>query len=438
MTPPRQAVAGAGTGPDVELADIGSRRPGSPAAALAHRSFRWVYLGSFASNIGTWMQNFTLGALADQMTGKSWYIGLVTFAQLGPMLLLSPWAGVIADAFDRKRIMLTAAGFQAVFSCLLAWAALSEVPSRLGIVGLVFVIGVAGALNAPAANATLPALVGRRELPGAISLNSFQMNASRVVGPLLAGLVVGIERPSAIFLVNAATYLFVIAAVSLVRFESRPTATDTTEGPLTRFRLGIVAARADRIIWRVLVTVSVYSLCSLIFIYQMHPFAIRRLGGTGTTFTILFSAFGLGAALGAIAVGTVLAALSRPRLTRWGLIGFAVSLAVFATSTSPVPAYIAAFVTGWCYFVVITCLSTILQERVDDAVRGRVMGLWMMGWAGLVPLGSLIGGPIIDAVGLVWVFLFGAAVAGALAVYADLEPLVDDGPVVPPASLLDP
>jgi MFS family permease len=111
---------------------------------------------------------------------------------------------------------------------------------------------------------------------------------------------------------------------------------------------------------------------------------------------------------------------------------------VFATSTSPVPAYIAAFVTGWCYFVVITCLSTILQERVDDAVRGRVMGLWMMGWAGLVPLGSLIGGPIIDAVGLVWVFLFGAAVAGALAVYADLEPLVDDGPVVPPVSLLDP
>jgi MFS family permease len=100
------------------------------------------------------------------------------------------------------------------------------------------------------------------------------------------------------------------------------------------------------------------------------------------------------------------------------------------------PAYIAVFVTGWFYFVVITSLSTILQERVDDEHRGRVMGLWMLGWAGLVPLGSLIGGPIIDAVGLTWVFMFGAIVALGLAWYADLRFPEPDGPPIQPDSLM--
>ncbi len=437
MNPPRLAVGeGADTaGPDLTGPD--RHRPGSPSAALAHRAFRWVFLGGFASNVGTWMQNFTLGALADNLTHKSWYIGLITFAQLGPTLLLSPVAGVVADTVDRKKIMITAAVFQGTFSLLLAWAALSRHPSEVALVALVFVIGIAGAFNAPAANATLPALVGRRELPGAVSLNSTQMNTSRVLGPLIAGLAIGISHPALIFVINAATYLFVIAAVGLVPFDSKPVRSNT-DGPLARFRQGVAAARADRVITRVLVTVSLYSLCSLIFIYQLHPFALHRLGGGEHTFTALFSSFGLGAALGAIAVGTFLAHRSRPALTRWGLVGFAIALAILSLQRHPLPAYGAAFAVGWCYFVVITALSTILQERVDDAVRGRVMGLWMMGWAGLVPLGGLLGGIVIDQVGLTKVFLFGAVVAAGLAWYADLRLPNDDGPIVPPnISLLE-
>jgi len=404
--------------------------PGSTLSALANRAFRWIFIGTFASNIGTWMQNFTLGALADQMTGKAWFIGLVTFAQLGPTLLLSPVAGVVADTYDRKRTMIVCAAFQAVFSGLLAGASLNGHPHELVLVGLVFVIGIAGALNAPAAQATLPGIVGRVDLPPAISLNSAQMNTSRVIGPLIAGLAIGVNNPALIFAINGLTYLFVIAAVALVEFDSAPTA--LPEAPLARFRSGITAARADPILSRVLVTVSLYSLCSLIFIYQMHPFAIRNLHGTSRTFTLVFSAFGLGAAIGAISVGTVLAHRSRALMTRLGLGGFAVALGFFSFQTSPGPAYVAAFVTGWCYFVVITSLSTILQERVDDEVRGRVMGLWMLGWAGLVPVGSLVGGPIIDLVGIKWVFLFGAVVAAALAFYADLRMPDDDGPVMPP------
>jgi MFS family permease len=412
-------------------------RPGSPAAALAHRSFRWIFIGLFASNVGTWMQNFTLGALADDLTHKAWFIGLVTFAQLGPILLLSPFAGVLADAFDRKRLLITCTSAQAIFSVALAWVATSAHPSPASIVALVSVIGIAGACQAPAQAAILPALVGKEDLAGAVSLNSAQMNASRVVGPLAAGLLIGVQHPALIFLINAATYLFVIAAFALVPFDSKPTGA-SHEPPFQRLANGIRAAREDVVVSRVLVTVSLFSLCSLVFIYQLHPFSFRQLGGNEHTFTMLFSSFGLGAALGAIGVSTVLARFSRPRLTRIGLAGFAVSLGFLALQHHPWGAYIAAFFTGLCYFVVITALSTILQEQVDDAVRGRVMGLWMMGWAGLVPLGSLIGGRIIDAIGLPTVFVFGAGVALLLVLYARLDVPDDTGPIVPPErSLLD-
>lgn len=406
-------------------------RPGSLSAAFSHTAFRWVFSGSFASNIGTWMQNFTLGALADQLTGKSWFIGLVTFAQLGPTLFLSPLAGVLADTFDRRKLMVAAATMQTFLSFGLAVLVLNGRPNELALVLLVGAIGVAGAANAPAANATLPALVGRKDLSGAIALNSAQMNLSRVVGPLIAGLIIGLDHPAVIFGINAATYIFVIIAVIVAPFDARPTG-DNSDPPLQRLREGFVAAAADRVITRVLVTVSVYSFCSLIFIYQLAPFARKNLHGDSHTFTLVFSSFGFGAAVGAIAVGTFLIRVHRSALTRWGLVGFAISLTLMSIQHSVGPAMAAAFFTGVFYFTVITALSTVLQERVNDEVRGRVMGLWMMGWAGLVPLGSLIGGPIIDLSGLTRVFIFGAVVSLGLAWYADLRAPDDDGPLSAP------
>ena len=401
---------------------MGRFRAGSPAAAFSQRAFRWVFLGSFASNIGTWMQNFTLGALAFHLTRSSAYVGLVTFAQLGPVLVFSPFGGVIADRFDRRLTMMAAAVVQGSLSVVLAIVVARPNPSLSGIVVIVFGIGLASAANAPPANAALPELVGRRDLAGAISLNSAQMNAARVVGPMLAGFLVDLDRPARIFLINAATYLFVIGALAIVRFNSMPTADMSGEGPWTRFAGGVREATSHRVIQRILVTVSLYSLCSLVFIYQMPAFVKRSLGGDERTLTWVFVAFALGAALGAIAVGTVLSRLDRSPMTRIALVGFAVALTWLAFSRTTAMAFPAAFATGLGYFVVITNLVTVLQEQVRDEVRGRVMGLWMMGWAGMVPVGSLLGGGIIDAVGLTPVFVFGALVALGLAFYCDLRP----------------
>jgi predicted MFS family arabinose efflux permease len=322
--------------------------------------------------------------------------------------------------------MVTIAATQAVFSLGLALLAVDDTPNRAALVGLVLLIGIGAALNAPAAGATLPALVGRQDLQGAVALNSAAMNASRVAGPVLGGAVLALGGASLVFAVNAATYLFVIWAVGTVHADFSPKGRTGT-GPWQQLREGFRAAHEDRIIERVLLTVSVFSLCSLVFIYQMPLFAEERLGIDGLAYTLLFATFALGAAIGALSMGSFFSEVHRSRMARAGLLVFAAALAVFAVATSPALAFPAVFMTGASYFVVVTALMTTLQMRVADEVRGRVMGLWMMGWAGLVPLGGLIAGPAIDAVGIVPVLLFGAAVALVLALVVNLrEPDLED------------
>jgi MFS family permease len=160
---------------------------GTALSALRHRTFRVVFFGAFLSNIGTWMQNAILGAYAFTLTGSASYVGLLVFAQLGPSLLLSIVGGWIADLVDRRRLLIWVSMEQLGFSLGLALITTSSHPSRVAMFLMVLAIGIGQALYAPAYSAILPGLVGRRDLAGAISLNSAQMNGSRVIGPIIGG-----------------------------------------------------------------------------------------------------------------------------------------------------------------------------------------------------------------------------------------------------------
>ena len=177
---------------DVEDALVDADRafaPGTARAALAYPTFRRLYWGAFGSNVGSWMQNAVLGAYGLVLTGSAAFVGLIVFAQLGPLLLFSLVGGALADVLDRRWLLITVAIEQMVLSAVLAWMTTVEDPSRAGIVAIVFLIGVGQAIHAPTYSAALPALVDRADLPGAISLNSAQMNASRVVGPAIGGVL---------------------------------------------------------------------------------------------------------------------------------------------------------------------------------------------------------------------------------------------------------
>src|SRR5436190_9609123 len=232
--------------------------PGSARAALSHRNFTIVWAGLSASNIGTWMQNFTLAAYGWELTHSAGYVGLLGFAQLGPILLLSTVGGVVADAFDRRRVMVAMQMGQLVGSLVLALLAAAGHPSTTALFFCVLAIGVFNALNAPAMIAVIPNLVPRRDLQGAISLQSMQMNASRVVGPALAGVIYPGLGPAAVFAVNAVTYLFAVAGMALADFPSR-VAVVAEETGLARLASGFRIAWQDRLVRRILVTVTTFS-----------------------------------------------------------------------------------------------------------------------------------------------------------------------------------
>ena len=395
--------------------------PGSARAALSHRNFRVVWSGLFASSIGTWMQNFTLAAYGWELTHSTAYVGLLGFAQLGPILLLSIFGGALADAFDRRRLIVVMQLEQGIGSLVLAWLAHSSHPSQAAIFGCVLAIGVGNALNAPAMIAVIPNLVPKRDLQGAISLQSMQMNASRVVGPALAGVIYPGLGAAAVFVVNAVTYLFAVLGVVVADFPTR-VATAVSEGGFDRIVSGFRIAARDKLVRRILVTVTTFSFFSLSFIYLMPSLASDNLGMNPRSFAygLLFAGFALGAALGALSIGTFLVHQSKPRIVRVGLVSFAVLLAAFALVRHAALAYPLALTVGFSYFAVITSVSTILQSHLTDDVRGRVMALWMMAFGGTVPVGVLVAGWVADFTGITAVVLAGGVVALLLAWYADL------------------
>jgi MFS family permease len=395
---------------------------GTAVSALRHRTFRIVFLGAFASNIGTGMQNVVLGAYAYDLTRSSTFVGLIIFAQLGPALLLAMVGGLIADRVDRKKFLIVLSVEQLVFSLILAWVVRTPAPSHILLVAMVVMVGVGSAMFGPAYSAILPALVTRKDLPGAISLNSAQMNASRVIGPVIGGVAYHFVGPAWVFAGNAATYLFVVAALMVVSLPGLP----QTMRHASRWReltAGITTARDDRVVGRCLVTVFVFSLLALAFIGQMPVVAAHNLGidPKSADYGLLYACFGTGALIGAISIGTVFSRTSKPMIVRVGLVGYAAALTVFALLRAALPAYFVVAVVGAFYFAFITALNTALQTRLADGVRGRVMALWMMGFGGTVALGNLVVGPVVSAVGITDVLLFGAGVALVLSWYADVR-----------------
>jgi MFS family permease len=408
---------------DVEDALVDGDIPyqrGTAQAALRHRNFRIVYLGTFASNIGTWMQNVVLGAYALKLTGSAAFVGIVFFAQLGPLLFLSTTGGLLADVLDRRRLLVLAQLGQMLLSFGLAALVVADHPPEVALVALVFAIGIANAIGAPGLSAILPTLVPREDLAGAVALQSVQMNLSRVIGPAIGGVLYATFDAAPVFAINALTYAFAIIGLLWATYPRRVNAVVEERG-VQRLLSGVRIVRRDPLLSQVIVTLFTFSFFSLAFVGLMPVIAEHNLGmdPKSTAYGVLYACFGLGAALGAITVGTVFAHRPKSRLLRPGFLAFAVVLTVFAVLHSPAPAYPVSALLGYVYFVVITSLSTVLQADLDESIRGRVMALWIMGFGGTVPLGVLAAGWIGNVASITAVMIAGSIWAVVLAVWSD-------------------
>ena len=412
---------------DTQLPPLPHRhRAGTARAAFSYRNYRLVWTGMLLSNIGTWMQNLALPAYIDDRTGSAKIVSLLVFAQLGPLLLLAIPGGIIAGRYNLQRYLLAMQWVQLVFSLVLA-----AIVSVDGPIWALFLaqtaIGVGNALNAPAFQASVPMLVDRRDLAGAISLNSTQLNGSRVAGPAIAALLAiwGVST-SQIFIINAATYLFLIISLFMVQIPDIRSA--PTETGWRRALSGVNIAKSRRVLSRLLISMTAFSLFCLIYVGLFSSVARLNFGisPVRSTYRWLYAVWGFGALCGALATGTFLSHIHRPTIIRWGFVGFAIALATFANIHSVTWAFPVGFVLGLFYFMTANAMVTVFQQNLRDNERVTVMPLWFMSFGGTVTIGGLLAGPIIDAIGARWVLFFGAIFALFLAWWCDLDRLPKD------------
>jgi MFS family permease len=383
-----------------------------------------MWIGSFGSNIGTWMQTVVMGSYVYKLmkpTGHpSTYTGLMIFAQLVPLMALAMIGGVIADKVDRRKWLIVLQCEQGLVSLGLAFAVAGDrrPPFWLLFAG-VALIGVGNAFNAPTWSSVFPMLVGREDMPGALALNSVMINGTRVVGPAIAAVLYPILHSAAwIFAINAVTYLFVIFALIIVRLPAT-VAKDVDMPMWDRFMAGIRAARRIPIVGKSLITIFVFSLFSLPFIALFPSLAegFLRIDSKSSAYGWFYATFGFGAMLGSLSVATVFTGVSRRRIVRRGLAGFAVLAFIFGLLRDPAPAYPVIFFLGAFYFSTTTALVTVLQRDLEDGVRARVMALWFMGFGGTVGIAGPLFGPILDATSSTFIMTISAITASCLALW---------------------
>ena len=260
-----------------------------------------------------------------------------------------------------------------------------------------------------------------------VALNSANMNLSRIVGPALGGVLYATVGAQWVFLINAVTYLFIV--VAMLRIDVPRVLRSATDAVgLKRLIGGFTVARHDPVVGKAIITIALFSFFSLTFLTQMPVLAADNfsIAPKSAAYGVLYAVFGVGALAGALSIGSVFASKSLERVLQIAMAGFAFFLAVYGLVRSPALAYPVGLVLGFCYFAAITSLSTVLQRRLDDRVRGRVLAVWMMAFGGTVPIGGLVAGWVVDNSNVTVIVLIGAAMAAFLAWFADLRPPVED------------
>jgi MFS family permease len=388
--------------------------------ALANRNYRLFFGGQGISLIGTWMTRIATGWLVYQLSpvDPELYLGLVSFFGQVPTFFLAPVAGVLVDRWNRHRLLVVTQAVSLVQSALLAVVAFHGEPG-LATIGAVLALavcqGLVNSFDMPGRQAFLVEMVNRKEdLPNAIALNSSLVNGARLVGPALAGILIAAAGTGWCFLIDAVSYVAVIAALLAMRLA--PRAGQRRRGPVwhglvegVTYTFGFAPIRA------ILLLLALVSFMGMPFTVLMPIFADQVLHGGSYALGFLSGATGVGALAGALYMAsrrTVLG-LGRVMVMATGLFG--VGLIGFALSRQLWASLLLMVLTGFGLMVQMAASNTILQTIVDEDKRGRVMSFYSMSFMGMAPFGSLFAGVVAGAVGAETTVLVGgvACIAGA-------------------------
>jgi len=378
--------------------------------ALRHRNYRLFFSGQIVSFLGTWMHNTAQGWLVYDLTGSSAWLGVIGFLSFVPYSIFAVWGGSIADRYDKRRMILitqTLSLFLAFGYALLVW---SDWITIYLIAGLAFTLGIANAFDTPARQAFVIDLVGKEDLSNGIALNSAMFNTARLLGPACAGIVIARLGVAWCLFANALSFIPAVITLGMIRTSVTTTASAAQTPLWHSFREILQYLRAQRTIFGLLLLVGITTIFGWSFVVVLPVFAKDILGGGATLLGNLLSASGFGALAGAIAVASLSGRLTPRRLMFSGLTIFTVALSIFALSRFAWLSMLALMLAGFGLIMFYVNCNSPLQKRVPDALRGRVMGIYVMCFGGLMPIGSLQTGVVGEHFGAPAALLLNAAV----------------------------
>jgi MFS family permease len=376
--------------------------------ALRHRNFRLLWLGQLVSLTGRWMQSVAQGWLVLRLTDSAFYLGLVGFCTFLPVLLFALVAGVAADRLPRRNALLWTQGAAMLLTLTLAVLTWNDWVRPWHVALIAFAVGVTGAFDIPIRQSFLQDLVGRRDLPNAIALNSLAFNGARLVGPAVGGFLLAAFGEAPVFLINGLTYFAVLAGLAMMRLEpdGRAPRAGHWRHEIARGLRWAMSNPGARVL---LALVVISSLFGFPYSILLPAFARDILGVGSRGLGLMMGATGLGAIVGALHIaarrGRAAPALTVARSV--AMLGC--GLMLFALSRDFRLSIALLLVVGFAMLSQLASSNTALQLMAPPELRGRIVSLFMLAFMGMAPLGSLLAGIIARTLGTSSAVLIGGA-----------------------------
>lgn len=386
--------------------------------ALRHRNYRLFFWGQLVSLIGTWMQQTAMSWFVYQITNSKLLLGTVAAVGSAPMMLFSIWGGSLADRYPKRSILVTTQTAQMICAFLLAAGAWAGFATPWFIIVIAALNGVAMGFDMPARQAFTVEMTSREDLLNAISLNSSIVNGARIVGPSVAGLLIGAAGVATCFFFNGVTFIAVIAGLlmmQLPRVERRVHAVSAGEHAWN----GIVYSIKHQRVRTILLLFLAVGVFGWSYAVLMPAFARDVLGRGANGYGVLMSASGTGAFIGALVVATYGHLFTPRRLALGGVWLFSVALFAFSLSRNFYLSLVFLLFAGFGMLLFFSTSNTVLQTIVPDKMRGRVMGVWSLVFGAMIPLGSLEAGAVAHWLGTPFALALGAIIC-ALSALATL------------------
>lgn len=375
--------------------------------ALKYRNYRYYYYGQSISLIGVWVQNIAMGWLVYRLTGSALLLGTIAFALQIPSLLITPFAGVLADRWDRRKVIMITQILLMVVAFILTLLTLTDRITVIWIIAMALINGVILAFDTPFRQSFVPDIITKREdLSNAIALNSSLYNLARFIGPPIGGVLIAWVGEGWCFFINGVSFVAVIIGLGAMRIHKR-VRPKRFGSILSQLREGLNYSWSFMPIRHLITLVALSSFFGLPFQALLPVFAADILQGDSQMLGLLTGALGAGALTGAIFLASRENIYQVPRLTFVAAMMFAVGLAGFAISSFSLFSMLALVVTGFGMIVHFNATNSLIQNISDEDKRGRVVSLYSLTFMGITPLGSLLAGAVAEYIGVPYtVFAF--------------------------------